>query len=176
MIARRTQIRDQQGSPFLIGSLEPTMVRWSPFWRPWNRSNHLICYIDVTGLLAVLLLLLIMFMLKDPVCPPMRSGGVDLARVGSPVSMRGADREDALIVAVMRDGKLFLGSDPILPEQLPPRIRDGVNRGAEKKVYIRADARASYGYVKEVLDGIHAAGIERIGILVDRRKPASPIP
>ena len=118
--------------------------------------------------------LLYMFMVKEPFAPPMHGVSADLARVGSPVPMRAPDREDALVVAVMRDGKVLFGTDPIWPADLPVKIREGVNRGAENKVYIRADARARYGAVKEALDGIHAAGIEKIGILVDqRRTPAS---
>ena len=37
---------------------------------------------------------------------------------------------------------------------------------------IKADARAKYRDVKEVLDGARSAGAEKIGILVDQRKAA----
>jgi biopolymer transport protein TolR len=66
------------------------------------------------------------------------------------------------------------GHEIILLEDLPIRIHEGVNRGAEKKIYIKADARAKYGDVKEVLDGVRSAGVEKIAILVDQRKPQLP--
>lgn len=124
-----------------------------------------------------MVVLLFMFMVKDPVCSLAYSNtAVDLAKVSSPSPMRAADREDTLIVAVMRDGKVFFGRESIPLENLPAKIRAGINRGAENKVYIKADARAKYASVKEVLDGIHAAGVEKIGILVEQRGPSASNP
>lgn len=100
--------------------------------------------------------------------------GTDLPRVDHPIRMPGADREDALVVAIMRDGHIFFGSGCVTAGELPGKIREGLSQGAERKVYIRADARARYGTVSAVLDGIRVAGVPRIGILVDQRKrPAS---
>jgi len=42
------------------------------------------------------------------------------------------------------------------------------------KVYIRADKRARYGAVIEVLDRVRSAGIENIAFLVDEQKSLSP--
>jgi hypothetical protein len=42
------------------------------------------------------------------------------------------DKEDALVVAVMRDGFIFLGKDRIRPAELSVKIREGLSRGAEK--------------------------------------------
>jgi biopolymer transport protein TolR len=90
--------------------------------------------------------------------------------------MRGADREDALMVGIMRDGKVFFRADQITIEELPARIREGVSQGAERKVYVKADARAKYASVAEVLDGVHDAGIENIGFIVDQRRPSASNP
>jgi biopolymer transport protein TolR len=105
-----------------------------------------------------------------------RGVSLDMPKANYPISMRGADREDALMVATMRDDKVFFRTYQVTIEQLPARIRDGASQGAERKVYIRADARAKYGTVKEALDGAHAAGIEEIGFLVDQRRTATSIP
>jgi biopolymer transport protein ExbD len=51
------------------------------------------------------------------------------------------------------------------------RVKD---KSIERKIYIRADARARWGTVKVVLDGVRAAGILRVAFLVDSRR--SPIP
>ena len=37
-------------------------------------------------------------------------------------------------------------------------------------IYLRADARARYGAVKEALDGIRDAGIDRITFLVEQER------
>ena len=77
--------------------------------------------------------------------------------------MRGANREDVLVVAIFRDGKVFFGRDLIMPDQLPFEIREAVSRSAARKVYIRAEARLRYGTVLQVLDGVRSAGVENVG-------------
>lgn len=156
----------------LSGAIEPTMVRISPRTRPRVRANHLICYIDVSAFLAVILVVLIIFMTPTADLP--RAPGVDLAKVASSIRMRAANKEDAMIVAVERDGGVFYRMDKIRVEDLASKIREGLGRGAENKAYIKADARAKYGDVKEVLDSIHAARVEKIAILVDQRRRSLP--
>jgi len=99
---------------------------------------------------------------------------VDTPKVVHAIAMRGADREDAMIVAIARDDKIFFRSELIMPDQLPAKIREAVSQGAERKVYIRTDARAKYSWVAEVVDNVQSAGIEKIGFLVDQRPTPSP--
>jgi len=157
--------RDQ----YALGAVDSTTVRVSPAWRKTGRSNELICYINVTGFVSVMFVLVVAYMFQ-PVMFPHHGSAVDMARVSHPISMSHADREDAIVIGVMRDNRVFFRSDPITPSQLPAKIRDSINRGSERKVYIRADARAKYAWVAEVLDNVHDAGIEKIGFLVDQRK------
>jgi len=70
--------------------------------------------------------------------------------------MQAANREDALLVVVERDGRVWFGSYPINPSVLPTRIREAMSHGAKCKVYIRADARAKYSAVAEVLDRVRS--------------------
>ncbi len=58
--------------------------------------------------------------------------------------MPDADKEDALIVAVMRDGKVYFGNDQIPPDQLTNKVKDRMANRVNKTVYVRADARAKY--------------------------------
>lgn len=94
---------------------------------------------------------------------------VDLANVSNPKNITEADREDALVVAITRNGEIWFATDQITPENLPAAIRDRVRTGAERRVYIKADMRARYGAVARVLDGIRAAGIEQVAFIVDKR-------
>lgn len=84
--------------------------------------------------------------------------------------MQGALREDALVVGVQRDGQIFLGSERVLIQRLPGELRERLSRGAENKVYIRADARGKYGEVLQVLNAVRSAGIENIGFIVEERQ------
>jgi biopolymer transport protein ExbD len=97
----------------------------------------------------------------------------DLPKVWHSKSMPGAKREDALTVAILRDGSIYFGKDRSRPGDLPAQIRDQVGRGAEKKVYIRADARVRYQTVLAVLDAVRSAGVEKIAFLVYQRRATS---
>ena len=55
--------------------------------------------------------------------------------------MPDADKEDALIVAVMRDGKVFFGTDQIQADQLTGRVKDRLANRVDKR-FICAQMRA----------------------------------
>ncbi len=128
---------------------------------------------NMVGLISIMLVLLFLFIGQTQNVHPMPS--VDLAKVEHPWPMHKADREDAIIVAIKRDGSVFFGFDKVTMDRLPALIREGVKNGAEKKVYIKADARTKHGNVEEVVDAVRSAGIENIAFLVEeRRNPVSP--
>jgi biopolymer transport protein TolR len=124
--------------------------------------------INVTPMVDVMLVLLIIFMVITPMLQ--KGVSVDLAKVNSPSAMPDADKEDALIVAVMRDGKLFFGNDRVEADQLTQKVKDRLSNRVDKRVYIRADARAKYGSVVEVVDNVRAAGVDDLGLLTDQKK------
>lgn len=104
--------------------------------------------------------------------PPFHSGSVDLPKVLHPASMPNADREDAMIVYVTRDGKVYFGREQVTMADLPQRITDRLNdHSVERKVYIKADMRARWGGIKLVLEAVHSAGILRVAFLTYQRQP-----
>src|SRR6478672_13735295 len=124
--------------------------------------------INVTPMVDVMLVLLIIFMV---ITPMLQHGvSVDLAKVNNPEAMPDADKEDALIVAVMRDGKVYCGNDQIQVDQLTGKIKDRIAGRVDKRVYVRADARAKFGSVVEVVDNVRAAGVDQLGLLTEQRK------
>ena len=126
--------------------------------------------INVTPMVDVMLVLLIIFMVITPMLQ--KGVSVDLAKVNNPEQMPDADKEDALIVAIMRNGDIFFGNDRIAPDQLTNKIKDRIANRVDKRVYIRADARAKYKSVVEVVDNVRAAGVDDLGLLTDQRKQA----
>src|ERR1700739_5005562 len=94
--------------------------------------------INVTPMVDVMLVLLIIFMVITPMLQ--KGVSVDLAKVNNPESMPDADKEDALIVAVMRDGKVFFNNDQIAPDQLTQKVKDRLASKMDKRVFVRADA------------------------------------
>jgi len=136
--------------------------------RKRSTTESLICRIDVSAFAAVLLALL--FLLMTPTWPDLPSNGADLPKVKHPILMRGANREDALVFVVQRDGQLWLGYQRLPLDSVPSKIREALSHGSEKKVYIRADARAKYGMVLQLLDRVRSAGVENVAFLVYERK------
>jgi len=125
--------------------------------------------INVTPMVDVMLVLLIIFM----VITPMLQHGhqVELARTTNPEQMPDADREDAILIAVTRDNKVFLNNDLIVPDQLSDKVRDRLANKLDKRVYVKADARAKYGNVVAVVDNVRSAGVDQLGLLTEQRQP-----
>jgi biopolymer transport protein ExbD len=132
--------------------------------------------INVTPMVDVMLVMLIIFM----VITPMLSKGVpiEFAKTRNPIPMKAADKSDAIVCAVTRDGKTFLGPNQIPPEDLPPKVKDMLANRADRTVFVRADARARYERVVDVVDNLRAAGVDNIGLLTeqiqDKNTPAAP--
>jgi biopolymer transport protein TolR len=145
---------------------------------PHSRTAKLISAIDMTAFAAVMFALVAMFVALTLVVHSPRDAAhtaVDLPKATKAPEMGGSLREDALMVAVQRDGRIWFGKDAITPERLPAAIRERVSHGAERKVYIRADMRVNYGRVAEVLSSVRSAGIDDSAFLVNERN-ASPAP
>src|SRR5215472_3611636 len=130
--------------------------------------------INVTPMVDVMLVLLIIFMVITPMLQ--KGVSVDLAKVNNPESMPDADKEDALVVAIMRDGKIFFGNDQTPPDQLTQKVKDRLASRVDKRIFIRADARAKFGSVVSVVDNVRAAGVDQLGLLTDQRKDKNPPP
>jgi len=121
--------------------------------------------INVTPMVDVMLVLLIIFM----VVTPMLSKGVsvDLAKTMNPIAMQDADKEDAVLVAITRDGKVFLGTKQTNPADLAPKVKDLLANRLDKTCYVKSDSRARYERVVEVVDNLRAAGVDNIGLLTE---------
>jgi len=127
--------------------------------------------INVTPMVDVMLVLLIIFMVITPMLQ--KGVSVDLAKTDNPIKMPEADKEDALIVAVMRDGKIYFNSDAVTAESLTDKVKDRLANTTDKRIFIKADAGARYGDVVAVVDDVRSAGVDQLGLLTEERKQGS---
>ena len=127
--------------------------------------------INVTPMVDVMLVLLIIFMVITPMLQ--RGQSVDLAKTDNPVQMPDADKEDSVLVAVMRDGTIYLGQDKVTADQLATKVKDKLANKTDKQVFVKADARAKYGAVVEVVDNVRSAGVDQLGLLTEQRKSSA---
>jgi biopolymer transport protein ExbD/biopolymer transport protein TolR len=122
--------------------------------------------INVTPMADVMLVLLIIFMVITPMLQ--KGTPVELAKTQNPVDMPDADHDDAVLVAVTRDGKFWLGQDRVAVEDLAAKVGDLLSAKMDKTVFVRSDYRAKYGDVKSVVDTIRSAGVDKVGLLTER--------
>jgi len=101
---------------------------------------------------------------------------VDMVKVNNPTPMEDADKEDALLVSITRDGQVYLGSDRITVDALTTKVKDRLTNAQNKRVYVKSDMRARYGGFVQVVDAVRAAGVDDLGLLTDQKKTTTPPP
>jgi len=131
--------------------------------------------INVTPMVDVMLVLLIIFMVITPMLQ--HGKDVNMAQVNNPVAMQDADKDDALLLAVTRDGLVYFGNDKIELDQITAKIRDRLSSKSDSKmVFVKADARAKYKSVVDVVDNVRAAGVDELGLLTEQKKSTAGAP
>ncbi|MGH9787115.1 MAG: biopolymer transporter ExbD, partial [Candidatus Acidiferrales bacterium] len=130
--------------------------------------------INVVPMADIMLVLLIIFMVVTPMLQ--KGFSVDMAKAELATDMPEADKEDAVVIAVSRDGKIFLGSEQVTLENLKNEVQDIVAPRTDKRIYIKSDARAKYGKVTAVVDEVRTAGVDQIGLLTDKVDRREPVP
>lgn len=127
-----------------------------------NNHRAVMAEINVTPLVDVMLVLLVIFM----VTAPMMQQGVQ-------VNLPKADTkamtpaEEAVVVSIDKNGKLFIDKEEIPAGDLRKRISAMFVTRAKKEVFLKADSGVSYGEVIRVMADIKGAGIERLGMVTE---------
>src|ERR1700687_2169399 len=123
---------------------------------------------NVIPMADIMLVLLIIFMVVTPMLQ--KTHQVDMATVNNARDMKDADKDDAVVVAVTRDGTLFLGNNKISKEEITGQVKDRIANKLDKTVYVKSDARAKYGDVVAVVDEFRSAGVDQLGLLTEKAK------
>jgi len=133
---------------------------------------------NVIPMADIMLVLLIIFMVLTPMLP--KNMPVDMARTENAHEMQDADKDDAIVLAITRDGNIFLGHSQIRKEDITGQVKDRISNRLDKTVYVKSDARAKYGDVVAVVDEIRSAGVDQLGLLTEknqgRQTPPPPPP
>jgi biopolymer transport protein ExbD len=126
----------------------------------------------------VMLVVLIIFMVITPMLS--KTIPVNLVKTYNPIKMSEADKEDAVIIAVTRDGKTFVSPGNMLVpvDQLGSKVKDLQTNRTDKTVYLKADARARFQSVTDAIDAVRTAGVDQLGLLTEEiqdKKKASTL-
>jgi len=137
-----------------------------------NEGRKVNSNINVTPMVDVMLVLLIIFMVITPMLQNKVS--IDLATVINPTNMPDADKEDAIVVAVTRDGAVYLGQNRVDTSDLGSMVRDKLADKTDKTIFIRADRRAQFKAVEDAIDDVRTAGVETVDLLTQKREGNQP--
>jgi len=122
--------------------------------------------INVTPLVDVMLVLLIVFMISAPLL----TVGVS---VELPKTEAGAmqDQSEPLTVSIRADGAIFLQDQPVAFTNLSARLKAMTKD--PKPIYVRADGKASYAVVAQVIAALSTSGFKSINLITDTGGPSS---
>ncbi len=127
--------------------------------------------INVTPLVDVMLVLLIIFMVSAP-----------LLTVGVPLQLPKTeasavqDQQEPLTVSVRADGRIFINEAETPFGSLSPTLRRMAGDAAAKPIYVRADGRAPYAMVAQVMASLSQSGFSTINLITDTGGPSSGAP
>ena len=115
-----------------------------------------------------MLVLLIVFMISAPLL----TAGVP---VELPKTEAGSlqDQTEPLTVTIRADGQIFIKDDEIPFATLSPRLQQLSGGAAGKPIYVRADGKASYAVVAQVMAAIQGSGFSSINLITDTGGPSS---
>lgn len=108
------------------------------------------------------------------IVPLQRGVSVQMPVTRNAIAVPNADTQDALVVALTADGTIYLGVDRLPTSALSDRVRSILSTRKEKTLYVKADARAPYGRVIEVIDAVRKSGVEGFTFLTAQRDAADP--
>jgi biopolymer transport protein ExbD len=126
--------------------------------------------INITPMVDVMLVLLVIFMVTAPLL--VAGVKVDLPKTAAP---KIAQLQKPLIVTLAGDGGLYLGDESVARGALEERLYALKPADGDATVYLRADRKAVYGEVLELLGQIEHAGFQRISLLSQAAAPAAPL-
>jgi len=129
---------------------------------------------NVIPMADIMLVLLIIFMVVTPMLQ--KGVSVDMAKVNNAEDMQNADKDDAIILAVTRDGKMYLGSKQIVLSEITTAVKDQISNRLDKTVFVRSDARAKYGDVVKAVDEVRSAGVDNLGLLTEKNQKGGAAP
>ena len=127
--------------------------------------------INVTPMVDIMLVLLIIFM----VVTPFLQKGIT---VSIPRDSKYAEedpninKESAVIVSIPKDSEYYMGKKRVSLDDLKNEVDKALQKKKEDEriVYIKSGVGVSYGEVVNVINAVREKGVDRIGLVADKKK------
>ena len=125
--------------------------------------------INVTPMADIMLVLLIIFMITTPL---LQEGiAVNKPKARNAQEAEEVEGKEATTVTVTRSQEIYVNDQPVSPEDLLDTLTARVALAPEKPLFVKSDVAAPYGMIVSIVNKAREAGVERIGLLVDREQP-----
>jgi len=134
--------------------------------------------INVTPMVDIMLVLLIIFM----VVTPMLQHGIT---VNLPKDLKNPEEDqriindNSIVIAIPNDGEYYLGKDRVSKEQVKDKVEkmlELIKKAEDKVVYIKSGVGVSYGDVVNIINEVRALGVDKIGLVADKKKGGEAAP
>ena len=134
-------------------------------------GDHLQSEINVTPMVDIMLVLLIIFM----VVTPFLQQGITVAiprDLKNPDEDQAINKETSVIISVPNDNEYYLGKKKVNLDDLKSAVEKALaNKKEEDKiVYSKSGVNVSYGEVVKVINAVREKGVDKIGLVADRKK------
>ncbi len=140
-------------------------------------SSGLQSEINVTPMVDIMLVLLIIFM----VVTPFLQQGITVAL---PKNMNNPDvdpniiKESSIVISIPSDGQYYVGKQQLAKEQLAEKVDTmlkGIKNEQDRIVYIKSSVGVSYGDVVNVINEVRKLGVDKIGLVADKKKKGAAV-
>jgi biopolymer transport protein TolR len=141
-------------------------------------SGGLQSEINVTPMVDIMLVLLIIFM----VVTPFLQQGITVAlpkNLNNPEVDPAIIKESSIVISVPNDGEYYLGKQRIAQDQLSDKVDSllqNLKGDQERIVYIKSGVGVSYGDVVTVINEVRKLGVDKIGLVADKKKKGAAAP
>ena len=115
--------------------------------------------INITPLVDVVLVLLVIFMITEPVLQSGIEVNVPKTRTVQEI------KEQRMVVTIDRDNNIYLNDQPVNIHELAAKLHQAGVDPAHQAIYLRSDERVTFGAFANVMDAVKQAGITNVSVV-----------
>ena len=128
--------------------------------------------INVTPMVDIMLVLLIIFMVVTPLLQ--HGVTVNLPKdLKNPEEDQRIIKDNSIVIAIPNDGEYYIGKEKVTKEQVKDKVEkmlEAIKKEEDKVVYIKSGIGVSYGDVVNIINEVRALGVDKIGLVADKKK------
>jgi biopolymer transport protein ExbD/biopolymer transport protein TolR len=137
-------------------------------------SSGLQSEINVTPMVDIMLVLLIIFM----VVTPLLQHGITVALPQNTLNPDEDPRiikESSVVISIPANGEYYRVAQDDIKNKVGPML-EKIKSDEDRIVYIKSGVNVSYGDVVNVINEVRALGVDKIGLVADKKKGAGAAP